>query len=81
MHIMSKMGLMYSEVFANYKAGNGYLCLSEGYNPWMTTNDYYDTPERVTEAYNLIKKSGLLNKLVSIPSTRAEVNCSQLHYA
>lgn len=30
--------LMYSDVFANYKTGNGYLCLSAGFNTWMATN-------------------------------------------
>lgn len=64
-------GLMYSGNFADYKAGDGYLCMSAGYNPWMTTNDYYDTPERVTEAYELIRKTGLLDKLKLVP-TRLE---------
>lgn len=49
-----KTGLMYSGNFADYKAGDGYLCMSAGFNPWMATNDYYDTPERVTEAYDLV---------------------------
>ena len=57
-----KTGLMYSGNFADYKAGDGYLCMSAGFNPWMTTNDYYGTPERVTEAYDLIRKTGLLDR-------------------
>lgn len=59
---------MYSGNFANYKAGDGYLCMSAGFNPWMATNDYYDTPERVTEAYELMRKTGLLDKLELVPS-------------
>lgn len=63
-----KTGLMYSGNFADYKAGNGYLCLSASSNPWIAANDYYDTPERVTEAYDLLRKTGLLDKLKFIPS-------------
>lgn len=71
-----KTGLMYSDVFANYKAGDGYLCLPAGFNPWMSTNDYYDTPERVTEAHELLAKTGLLSKLEPIaprPATKEEL--------
>lgn len=53
---MAKTGLMYSENFAKYDAGGGYLCLSARSVPWISTTDYYDTGERVTEAYNLLKK-------------------------
>ncbi|MCM1129961.1 MAG: hypothetical protein NC211_08535 [Alistipes senegalensis] len=66
-----KTGLMYSGNFADYKASDGYLCMSAGYNPWIATNDYYDTPERVAEAYDLLKKTGLLDKLTFVP-TRLE---------
>lgn len=45
---------------ANYKAGDGYLCIPSAYSPWISTTDYYETPERVTEAYGLLEKSGLL---------------------
>lgn len=62
-----KTGLMYSGNFADYKAGDGYLVMSAGTNPWMATDDYYDTPERVTEAYNLLRTTGLLDKLELIP--------------
>ena len=61
-----KTGLMYSDAFASYKASDGYLCLSADSNPWISTTDYYDTPERVTEAYELLAKSGLLSKLTPI---------------
>lgn len=71
-----KTGLMYSDAFANYKAGDGYLCMSAGYNPWMGTTDYYDTPERVTEAHDLLAKTSLLTKLTPIaprPATKEEL--------
>lgn len=68
----SRTGLMYSGNFADYKAGDGYLCLSAGYNPWMATNDYYDTPERVTEAWEIIRKSGLLDKLELVPAKKED---------
>lgn len=58
---MAKTGLMYSENFANYNAGEGYLCLSARNNPWISTTDYYDTSERVTEAYNMLKKNRFIN--------------------
>ena len=61
-----KTGLMYSDTFASYKASDGYLCLSADSNPWISTTNYYDTPERVTEAYELLAKSGLLSKLTPI---------------
>ncbi len=67
-----KTGLMYSGNFADYKAGDGYLCMSAGFNPWMATNDYYDTSERVTEAYDLLRKTGLLEKLEFVPSRKVE---------
>ena len=67
-----KTGLMYSDAFANYKAGDGYLCMSAGFNPWMATNDYYDTPERVTEARDLLEKSGLLAKLTPVAPVKAD---------
>ena len=67
-----KTGLMYSKVFADYKAGDGYLCLSARTNPWISKSDYYDTPERVTEAYELLQKTGLLDKLATIPSVKAK---------
>lgn len=71
-----KTGLMYSAAFANYKAGDGYLCLPAGTTPWMSTTDYYDTPERVTESYELLEKSGILSKLANItpcPATMEEL--------
>lgn len=67
-----KTGLMYSGNFADYKAGDGYLCMSAGYNPWMATDDYYDTPERVTEAYNLLRKTDLIEKLELVPSHKVD---------
>lgn len=67
-----KTGLMYSGNFADYKAGDGYLCMSAGTSPWMATNDYYDTPERVTEAYDLLRKTGLLDKLELVPSRKED---------
>lgn len=67
-----KTGLMYSGNFADYIAGNGYLCMSAGYNPWMSTTDYYDTPERVTEAYDLLRKTGVLDKLTLVPSRKED---------
>ena len=36
----SKTGLMYSSAFAEYKAGDGYLCMTAGKNPLMSTSDY-----------------------------------------
>ncbi len=69
-----KTGLMYSGNFADYKAGDGYLCMSAGCNPWMAANDYYDTPERVTEAYDLLRKTGLLDKLEIVPSRLEDKN-------
>lgn len=65
---MAKTGLMYCESSAKYNAGDGYLILSARNNPWISKTDYYDTPERVVQAYELLKKSGLLEKLVPIPS-------------
>lgn len=67
-----KTGLMYSGNFADYKAGDGYLCISAGFNPWLATDDYYDTPERVTEAYNLLRTTGLLDKLELIPAHKVD---------
>ena len=32
-----KTGLMYSDAFANYKAGDGYLCMSAGRPTIITT--------------------------------------------
>lgn len=61
----SKTGLMYSGNFGDYKAGEGYLVLYD--NPWTSKTDYYDTPERVTEAYGLLRNSRLLEKLVLVP--------------
>lgn len=69
---MTKTGLMYSETFANYDAGDGYLCLSARNNPWISTRDYYDTGERVAEAYEMLGKTGLLEKLVAIPSYKVD---------
>lgn len=68
----TRTGLMYSDAFANYKAGDGYLCMSAGFNPWMATNDYYDTPERVTEARDLLEKSGLMDKLRPVQAVKAD---------
>ena len=68
----SKTGLMYSSAFAEYKAGDGYLCMTAGKNPLMSTSDYYDTPERVTQAYEMLKKTGLLEKLVGIESAKLD---------
>ena len=61
-----KTGLMYVPASAAYKAGDGYLCIPAEYSPWISTTDYYDTPERVTEAHALLERSGLLAKLVPI---------------
>ena len=71
-----KTGLMYSELFGKYIAGSGYLCIPSSYNDLVTPDDYYDTPERVTQAYNLMKRTGLLEKLVPIkarPATKEEL--------
>lgn len=68
----NKTGLMYSKAFADYKAGEGYLCLSRIDNPWISTTDYYETPERVTEAYDMLKTTGLLEKLVPIAAVKAD---------
>ena len=71
-----KTGLMYADVFGTYKAGDGYLCLPAAYSPWISTTDYYDTPERVTEAHALLEKTGLLRQLAPIsprPATREEL--------
>ena len=67
-----KTGLMYSSCFGAYDAGKGYLCFPADYNPWMATNDYYDTPERVTQAYDLLRKSGLFEKLALVPPRKAD---------
>lgn len=66
-----KTGLMYSDAFAAYKAGEGYLCFPSGFDPWMSDGDYYDTPERVTQAHDMLKKSGLLDRLVPVRTRRA----------
>lgn len=58
----SKAGLMYSSAFAEYKAGDGYLCMTAGKNPLMSPSDYYDTPERVTQAYEMLKKNRAFGK-------------------
>ena len=71
-----KTGLMYVPGAANYKAGDGYLYIPSAYSPWISTTDYYETPERVTEAYGLLEKSGLLSNLVPIqprPATMEEL--------
>lgn len=71
-----KTGLMYVPASAAYKAGDGYLCVPAEYSPWISTTDYYDTPERVTEAHALLERSGLLAKLVPIaprPATPEEL--------
>lgn len=71
-----KTGLMYVPASAAYKAGDGYLCIPAEYSPWISTTDYYDTPERVTEAHALLERSGLLAKLVPIaprPATPEEL--------
>lgn len=64
-------GLMYSDCFARYQAGDGYLVWPAASNPWISTHDYYDTPERVTEAYALLENSGLLAKLSRITPRQA----------
>ena len=75
-----KTGLMYSDAFASYKASDGYLCLSADSNPWISTTDYYDTPERVTEAYELLAKSGLLSKLTPIaPRSATKEELTSFH--
>lgn len=66
-----KTGLMYSDIFAKYIVSNGYLVLSSNENSWITPNDYYDTPERVTEAYNLLEKTSLLKELIPITPRNA----------
>ena len=68
-----KTGFMYDSVFSQYKAADGYLCLTKEDNPWIEENDYYDTPERVQQAYNLLEKSGLLQKLVPVRATPAPI--------
>lgn len=45
-----KTGLMYSDDFGCYDAGKGYLVFPAGTVPFMADNDYYETPERVTQA-------------------------------
>ncbi len=67
-----KTGLMYSEAFANYEVCDGYLVLSKESNLWITGDDYYDTPERVTQAYEMLKKSGLAGKLLPIQPKKAD---------
>ena len=49
-----KTGFMYDSVFSQYKVADGYLCLTKEDNPWIEENDYYDTPERVQQASNLL---------------------------
>lgn len=74
-----KTGLMYVPASAAYKAGDGYLCIPAEYSPWISTTDYYDTPERVTEAHALLERSGLLAKLVPIaprPAPRKSLQAS-----
>ena len=39
--------------------------------PFMADNDYYETPERVTQAYEMLEKTGLLAKLEMIKPRRA----------
>ncbi len=67
-----KTGLMYDEVFANYKVCDGYLVLSKEDTPWIEGSDYYDTPERVTQAHDMLAKSGLLAKLTPIAADKAD---------
>lgn len=66
-----KTGLMYSDTFAQYIVSNGYLVIPSSENSWVTHNDYYDTPERVTEAYNLLEKTSLLKELIPISPRNA----------
>lgn len=66
-----KTGLMYSDTFAQYIVSNGYLVISSDDNSWVTPNDYYETPERVTEAYNLLEKTSLFKELIPISPRNA----------
>ncbi len=68
-----KTGLMYDSAFASYKAADGYLTFTKDDNPWIEESDYYETSERVQQAYNLLEKSGLLQKLVPVGATPAPV--------
>ncbi len=69
-----RTGLMYSGAFAGYKVCDGYLVLSGENNPWIAKDDYYDTPERVTQAYAMLEKSGLMEKLAPIQPRKAEIS-------
>lgn len=66
-----KTGLMYDDIFADYKVCDGYLVLSKDDTPWITGDDYYDTPERVTQARDMLEKSGLLAELTPIEPVKA----------
>lgn len=68
-----KTGLMYSDVFANYKVCDGYLIFIKENTPWITGDDYYDTPERVTQAHDMLEKSGLLEKLTPVEAKKADI--------
>ena len=68
-----KTGLMYDPIFAQYKAADGYLCLTRKDNPWIEEDDYYDAPDRVLQARTLLEKSGLLDRLVPVAATPAPV--------
>lgn len=65
-----KTGLMYSDAFANYEVCGGYLTLAKENNEWITDDDYYDTPERVIQAYAMLQKSGLLDWLVPVKAQK-----------
>lgn len=69
-----KTGLMYSDDFGRYDAGKGYLMFPAGTVPFMADNDYYETPERVTQAYEMLEKTGLLAKLEMIKPRRADIS-------
>ena len=66
-----KTGLMYSKAFAQYHAGDGYLVYPADTVLLMASDDYYDKPERVTQDYDMLEKTGLLKQLQAIEPRRA----------
>lgn len=68
-----KTGIMYSDIFGKYKVADGYLCFTKDDNSWIEENDYYESPERVLQAKNLLESSGLMAKLKPIVASPVPV--------
>ena len=78
---MNKTALMYAPLFGQYDAGKGYLAFPAGLEPLMTDSDYYDTHERVSDAYTLLQRSGLIHKLIPLSPTMVDESVFKLAHS